>query len=64
VQVVLDRILAQERRLQFSVVEEGIPLTGKPAGNAPRKPKKSKRASDAQSAPKGKKKFHRKGRRR
>jgi hypothetical protein len=45
-------------------VEEGIPLTGKPAGKAPRKPKKSKRAADGQSAPKGKKKFHRKGRRR
>ena len=64
VQVVLDRILAQERRLQFSLVEEGIPLTGKPTGNAPRKPKKSKRASDVQSGPKAKKKFHRKGRRR
>jgi ribonuclease R len=64
VQVVLDRILAQERRLQFSLVEEGIPLTGKPAGNAPRKPKKNKRSAEAQSAPKGKKKFHRKGRRR
>jgi ribonuclease R len=32
VQVILDRILAQERRLQFSIVEEGIPLTGKQAG--------------------------------
>jgi ribonuclease R len=41
VQVVLDRILAQERRLQFSIVEEGIPLTGKPRG-APKKPKKQK----------------------
>jgi ribonuclease R len=29
VQVILDRILAQERRLQFSIVEEGIALTGK-----------------------------------
>ena len=28
VQVILDRILAQERKLQFSIVEEGIPLTG------------------------------------
>jgi ribonuclease R len=63
VQVVLDRILAQERRLQFSIVEEEIPLTGKPAANAPRKPKRNKRA-DSQSAPKAKKKFHRKGRRR
>jgi ribonuclease R len=42
VQVVLDRILAQERRLQFSIVEEGLPLTGKPAGKAPKvkKPRK------------------------
>jgi ribonuclease R len=31
VQVILDRILAQERRLQFSIVEEGIALTGKTA---------------------------------
>jgi len=64
VQVVLDRILAQERRLQFSLVEEGIPLTGKPASNAPRKPKKNKARAASQSAPKEKKKFHRKGRRR
>ncbi|HEY1986248.1 MAG TPA: VacB/RNase II family 3'-5' exoribonuclease [Terracidiphilus sp.] len=39
VQVILDRILAQERRLQFSIVEEGIPLTGKRPAKAP-KPKK------------------------
>jgi ribonuclease R len=64
VQVVLDRILAQERRLQFSLVEEGIPLTGKPAGNTPRKPKKKKSQTESASGAKGKKKFHRKGRRR
>ena len=29
VQVILDRILAQERKLQFSILEEGILLTGK-----------------------------------
>ena len=29
VQIILDRILAQERKLQFSIVEEGIPLTAK-----------------------------------
>jgi ribonuclease R len=62
VQVVLDRILAQERRLQFSLVEEGIPLTGKPASKAPRKPKKNK--AESQSAGKSKKHPHRKGRRR
>jgi ribonuclease R len=64
VQVVLDRILAQERRLQFSLVEEGISLTGKPAINSLRKPKKNKARAASQAASKGKKKFHRKGRRR
>ena len=39
VQVILDRILVQERRLQFSIVEEGIPLTGK---KLPKPPKKAK----------------------
>ena len=43
VQVILDRILAQERRLQFSIVEEGIPLTGKKSPKPPAKAKKSKR---------------------
>jgi ribonuclease R len=42
VHVILDRILHQERRLQFSLVEEGIPLTGKPK-HKPAKPKKEKR---------------------
>ena len=43
VQVILDRILAQERKLQFSIVEEGIPLTGKrPAKAAPKAKKKRK----------------------
>ena len=40
VQVILDRILAQERRLQFSIVEEGIPLTGRRPGPGPAKAKK------------------------
>src|SRR5262249_45520915 len=40
VQVILDRILAQERRLQFSIVEEGIQLTGK---RSPMPSKKSKK---------------------
>ena len=31
VQVILDRILIQERRLQFSIVEEGLQLPGKKA---------------------------------
>jgi ribonuclease R len=52
VQVILDRILAQERKLQFSIVEEGIVLTGrKPAASAPQ-PKKNKRKLDVTFAPK------------
>jgi len=35
VQVILDRILAQERKLQFSIVEEGLPLSGKKAAKSP-----------------------------
>lgn len=37
VQVILDRILAQERKLQFSLVEEGIALTGKRSARPPHK---------------------------
>jgi ribonuclease R len=44
VQVVLDRILAQERKLQFSIVEEGIPLTGRQPGKSPSTSKKKKTA--------------------
>jgi ribonuclease R len=51
VQVILDRILAQERRLQFSIAEEGIPLTGKKQPKLPPKSKANKRkqASTARS---------------
>ena len=49
VQVILGHILVQERKLQFSIVEEGVPLTGK-------KP--------AKAAAKAKKNFNRKGKRR
>jgi ribonuclease R len=49
VQVVLDRILAQERRLQFSIVQEGIPLTGKKPARKPAKARKAKQ----QTAPGG-----------
>ena len=59
VQVILDRILAQERKLQFSIVEEGIPLTGK---KPPRPPAKSKKKRDSAAAP-GKKKLNKKRRR-
>jgi ribonuclease R len=55
VHVVLDRILAQERKLQFSIVEEGIPLTGKPTAKlgspAPRS-KKPRRPTTAFRPPK------------
>jgi ribonuclease R len=64
VQVILDRILAQERRLQFSIVEEGLQLTGKKAARPPAKPKKSKRGNAAPQAFKGKKHPGRKGKRR
>ncbi|HEY3704930.1 MAG TPA: VacB/RNase II family 3'-5' exoribonuclease [Terracidiphilus sp.] len=43
VHVILDRILAQERRLQFSIAEEGIPLTGKGKRKPPKKAKKPRR---------------------
>jgi ribonuclease R len=47
VQVVLDRILAQERRLQFSIVEEGLPLTGRAAGKPPKVKKVRKETGHA-----------------
>jgi ribonuclease R len=64
VQVILDRILAQERRLQFSIVEEGLPLTGKKAAKAPPKPKKSKRKDAFPRPAKSKKHTARKGKHR
>ena len=54
VQVILDRILAQERKLQFSIVEEGIPLTGKKTPK-PAKVKKSRRHEGTASQPNAKK---------
>ena len=64
VQVILDRILAQERRLQFSIVEEGIPLTGRRSGTGPAKSKKGKRKDGKATESKGKKRFGKKGKRR
>jgi ribonuclease R len=49
VQVILDKILAQERKLQFSIVEEGIPLTGG-------KSRKSSAATKSRKGPKKKNK--------
>ncbi len=62
VQVILDRILAAERKLQFSIVEEGLPLIGKKA--VTHKPKKSKRKDATLPASMTRKKFGRKGKRR
>jgi ribonuclease R len=64
VQVILDRILVQERRLQFSIVEEGLPLTGKTAPQARPKAKKKKATSAPARSFKARKKQGRKGRRR
>jgi ribonuclease R len=64
VQVILDRILAQERRLQFSIVEEGLPLTGKKTAKAPPKAKKGKRKDAFPKLAKSKKHTARKGKRR
>jgi ribonuclease R len=63
VQVILDRILAQERRLQFSIVEEGIPPTGKKKTGGT-KPKKEKRKEAKATGVRVKKRFAKKRRRR
>jgi ribonuclease R len=59
VHVILDRILAQERRLQFSIVEEGIPLTGKRKPPPPKKAKKARRDEPRSSPSKVRNKFGR-----
>jgi ribonuclease R len=64
VQVILDRILAQERKLQFSIVEEGIPLTGKKPAKSPPKAKKKRATSAPPRSFKARKKFTKKGKRR
>jgi ribonuclease R len=59
VQVILDRILAQERKLQFALVEEELPLTGrKPAQPSSKAKKRAKK-----EARRGKKPPQRRGRR-
>ena len=64
VQVILDRILIQERRLQFSVVEEGLLLTGKPALKSKPKAKKKKATAAPHRSFKGRNKLGKKSRRR
>ena len=69
VRVILDRVLALERKLQFAVVEETIPAGLKKAGKVAGKtkvaalPKKTGKAREA-VRPAGKRKFVKKGRRR
>jgi ribonuclease R len=57
VQVILDRILAQERKLQFSIVEEGLPLAGGRAARPPSKARKTKRKDADSPASKEKRRF-------
>jgi ribonuclease R len=64
VQVILDRILAQERRLQFSIVEEGLQLTGRKPGKAAPTAKKARHKTSSFGKLKGKKRAGRKGPRR
>ena len=54
IQVILDRILAQERKLQFALVEEDLPLTGRKPAHAPQKAKKRNKV-DAPFSTRGKK---------
>jgi ribonuclease R len=64
VQVILDRILAQERRLQFSIVEEGIKLTASKSLTPSKKSKTNRRKKTSSPAPKKKSRyFNKRGRR-
>jgi ribonuclease R len=64
VQVILDRILIQERKLQFSIVEEGMSLTGKKPAGGPSRTKKNKRKDAKSQALKSNKRLGKKGKRR
>lgn len=64
VEVILDRILVQERRLQFSIAEEGLALTGKKGPPRPRASKTSKRNREKPDKSGAKKRTPRKGKRR
>ncbi|MGA2571683.1 MAG: VacB/RNase II family 3'-5' exoribonuclease [Terracidiphilus sp.] len=61
VQVILDRVLAQERKLQFALVEEELPLTGRRAAPSSSKGKKSRQKSASPPPPRGSKRRSRKG---
>jgi ribonuclease R len=62
VQVLLDRILAQERRLQFSIAEEGLALTGRTGSRKPPKARKKRAEKSAADGGRRKKPPGRKGR--
>jgi ribonuclease R len=49
VEVILDRVLVQERRLQFALIQDGIPLTGKRPAPAPKKSKSSRKSAAPKS---------------
>ncbi len=67
VQVILDRILAQERKLQFALVEEELPLTGRkspqPSAKARKRAKKEAALRKDPSARRQQKPPKRRGRR-
>ncbi len=64
VQVILDRILAQERKLQFALVEEELPLTGrKPTQPSAKKEKRAAKKRAQKEARRGKKPPKRRSRR-
>lgn len=63
VQVILDRVLAQERKLQFALVEEELPLTGKKAGQQSSKTKKKRKSTSPQAPGGGKRRFKKNKRR-
>ena len=63
VEVILDRILAEERKLQFAIVEQSIPLTGHTAASSASGAKK-KRKDESPRASKGKKRANKRARRR
>jgi ribonuclease R len=54
VQVILDRILAAERKLQFSIVEEDLPLTGRQLSqpSSSRSASKARKSKRKEGAPK------------
>jgi ribonuclease R len=64
VQVILDRILAAERKLQFSIAEEGLQLTGKKPAKFHPKAKKKKGTSAPGRSMKARNKVGKKCRRR